>query len=259
LLKLHKGVTTMKGIRAFLPISLAGFLLAFASFSLGTAKADVNLVQNPLFSIQPSGGLPYSCGATCSYDLGGNDVGNCCVNDSTTIPDWSISAFTQGAGEEIPGSVAPAPLPGGVTTDAFTSGGSISQSLGTTVIGTTYNFSAWVTDTGFNGESTSLYVGNGGFPSSQYYAKATAMTTANGWTLLSGTYTATTTQPLTVILFNQGGDGQQYFADVCVTTGANCTSSSSSSAAPEPGYYAVVFGLGFLMVAVRVRRAKQSA
>src|ERR1022692_4319390 len=87
-----------------------------------TAGATPNLVLNPSFEIG-SGSLPYSCGTGCSYSGGGNNFGNCCSVDTTTIPDWSISAFTQQAGVQVPGGAPLKPVPNGVA-EAYTSGGS---------------------------------------------------------------------------------------------------------------------------------------
>jgi hypothetical protein len=211
-------------------------------------SASANFVINPSFEIG-AGSLPYSCGTGCSYSEGGNAVGNCCSNDSTTIPDWTISMFTQAAGEYVPGGTVLEPVPDGISV-AYTSGGTISQTIApTVVVGDTYVLTGWITDA--NVENVSLYIGNGGFGSGNVYASTTG-TTEGAWTEVSLTWTAPPSpfgasiagDPITVMLFNQGGAGSQEFDDVSLTT------------IPEPASLPLlVGGLGFLGYMRRRKRA----
>jgi len=94
----------------------------------GTANADVSIfVANPSFETMPGGGLPYGCGTGCSYSVG-------------TIPDWVTSGSE---GQFQPGSSSGNfayfnYVPDGVTV-AYSNGGTISQTVGSTVVaGDTY-------------------------------------------------------------------------------------------------------------------------
>ena len=210
---------------------LTGLFFLCALFSLRTARAD-NFLLNPSF--ETHGTLTYSCGAGCSYSAEGNSYGNCCATDSTTIPNWTISAFTQAAGVEVPGGTALEPLPDGLAA-AFTSGGSISQTVSETMVaGDTYTLYAWVAN--YSGGTYNMFVQSAsvyGSSSTLFGASATGVTEGI-WTQLSGTFTAPSSDsgdPMTVILFNQGGAGQAQFDDVCLT---NTTCSSDPSPVPEP-------------------------
>ena len=127
---------------------VAAVVLVCASFFPATASAT-NIVLNPSFEIG-SGSLPNSCGAGCSYSLNGGSSPN---PDSTTIPDWTISSFTLGAGVYVPNfATGLTPVPDGSAV-AFTSGGEIYQGVGTVVDGDTYTLTAWIA----NGGPTSSY------------------------------------------------------------------------------------------------------
>src|ERR1700722_19902114 len=160
----------------------------------GSGRA--NLLLNPSFETG-AGSLPNSCGADCTYSAEGNAYGNCCNNDSTTIPDWTISAFTQGAGVIAPGTSALgspygylSPLPDG-NAAAYTSGGSIFQTIAPTVVaGDTYTLSAWIAPA-YNQCVQSAY-GFGydtGLGQTLLDTSATGLTSGD-WTQVSGSFTA---------------------------------------------------------------------
>src|SRR5271165_3501863 len=161
------------------------FAIICASVLPGTARADPDLLLNPSFEIG-SGSLPISCGAGCSYSLSSTGA----TPDTTTIPDWTISAFTQGAGVEVPGGTALEPVPDGVA-DAFTSGGSIYQTVGVTVVaGDSYTLTAWIANyggPGYNPSVQSAYVYD--TTMALFGASATGVTEGD-WTQVSGTWTA---------------------------------------------------------------------
>jgi hypothetical protein len=81
--------------------------------------ADPITVANPSFETLPPGGLPLSCGASCTYSVG-------------PIPDWTLVGFA-GQGQVIPGVGVPSfnTIPDGITI-AFSNGGTISQTVGAT-------------------------------------------------------------------------------------------------------------------------------
>jgi hypothetical protein len=192
-------------------MSIAGFA-AIAALVANSAGAAV---LNPSFEIG-SGSLPNSCGTGCSYSA----ASTVATYNTTTIPDWAISPFTIQAGVLVPSSDSLygylLPVPNGVAV-AYTTGGTISQTLSpTVVVGRTYALTAWITDA--NVENVSLYIGTGGFGSEQIYATPTGLT-SGVWEEVGLTYVglasyegvSTAGEPITAILFNQGGAGSQYF------------------------------------------------
>src|ERR1700733_1749754 len=159
--------------RAFL---LAGVLFAFASFSLGTAWADVNIaVSNASFETLPSAGYCCGDGYGGAYTYG------------QPIPGWSSSDTS--TGQQTIGASDPIfnYVPDG-SVFAYSNGGAITQVVGATVAnGTTYTLSV---DLGNRGDSTSydnmgsaaLYILNGG--TLEAAANATgAEATPGNWTL----------------------------------------------------------------------------
>jgi hypothetical protein len=213
-------------------------LVVFASLCLGTACADL-LDLNPSFEIG-SNSLPVNCGTGCSY----SDSSTGASPDSITIPDWTISSFTLGAGVYVPNSTSnsPAltPVPDGQAV-AFTSGGSIYQTVtATAVVGDSYTLTAWIADAGGGNynqfvQSASVSICNAtcGFGSllpsnaSYLYATATGNTLDGGvWTQVATTFVMPATGPggaslagdsITITLFNQGGAGQAQFDDATLT------------------------------------------
>jgi len=233
-----------------------------------SAKAT-NVVLNPSFEIGAASlvGCPAGLIGTCSAE--GNVFGNCCNPDSTTIPDWTISAFTQAAGVFVPAAGnALLPLPDGSTAVAYTSGGSLSQTLGATVVdGDTYTLTAWIAPS-YNQfvQSASEFIGLGGFGSGSEVASATG-STSGAWTQVSVTWVAGADasvsgqdpagKPLTIILFNQGGAGVAYFDDICLTVnGGTCGATNTDAATvPEPGSLFLLGG-GILGLAKMARRRR---
>jgi hypothetical protein len=220
-------------LRTFLSI---GFSLAGVSFSLGTAWAD--LISNGSF--ETSGSLTNSCGTGCTYSYSQNGASP----DTTTIPGWTINAFSQ-AGIEIPGGLSLAPVPDGVA-DAFINGGTIQQTVGDVVVGDTYTLTAWVANYQNGGysqynEFSQLIICNPtcGFGSpAPISATPTGATLHGVWTQLSATYTVPATGPggapvagdsLTVELYQAGGQGQGEFDDITLVD-----DSAAVSSVPEP-------------------------
>jgi hypothetical protein len=167
-------------------VVLVGVSVICASFLPGAASASL---LNPSFEI----GAPSSVSNTGA------------TYNTTGIPDWTLSEFTLTAGEypATGGFSALSPVPNG-TYFAYTSGGSIFQTVGTVVAGTTYTLTAWIAY--YNQFVQTAYLYDNGTP----VLAASATGTTNGvWTLVSGSYTPTsgTGDPLTILLFANGEGG----------------------------------------------------
>ena len=200
-----------------------GAILAFAA--VNTASAGNIAVANASFETLPGSGLPYGCGAGCSYSYSGDAP--------TNIPGWT------GAGLYGQWQLGSYPalnyVPDGPTV-AFTNGGSISQTVGATAIaGLTYTLDV---DVGFrkdvpDNSLIELVVG-----SNVVDATGVSNQASGNWYDWTASYTAL------------AGDAGDAISIVLACTGPQCDwddvrLTSSASAVPEPGTFAV-FGLALL-------------
>ena len=232
-------------------------LVAFTN----TASANV---LNPSFEIG-SASLPNSCGAGCSYSVSGTGASP----DTTTIPDWTISPFTQGAGVYVPNAATGlTPVPDGSAV-AFTSGGSISQDTGLQVIdGHTYTLTAWIAPS-YNKfvQAAEEYIGITGVGTGPISASATGLTLGE-WTQVSLSWTATNPlnganpqgQEIYIVLFNQGGAGQAQFDDISFADASAASGGSDVSATPLPAALPLFAGgLGVIGLIARGRKRNGSS
>jgi len=213
------------------------FILALAAvFSLGTASANVVpiTVNNPSFETLPGGGLNQNGPCNLTYSV-------------AAIPGWNSTGVSGQFNPGTPGCVFNSIPDGSIV--AETNGGTISQTVGVTVVaGNTYTltvFQGTRLDCCTSGGATEDLLING----NTYLATGTAPTAGN-WSQYSVTYVGTVADAGQSITIQLNGTGTQAdFDDV--------TLSYVPSAVPEPGYLALTAGLGGLMVVVRRRSAKQ--
>ena len=209
------------------------------ALAAGPLKADSVAIQNASF--ETTNPLTFGgCGTGCAYNYG-------------PIPDWTLNGT---GGSFQPGPTYYTSIPDG-TTVAFSSGGSISQVLGVSLLpDTTY--------------SLSVDVGNrlDGFGSGTAYsigldAGSTLLNSISGSnsTITPGTFqeetltytTGSTVTPGDLSIILGSGFGQSNFDDVRLTT----SSTSNSVSAPEPsGLLLLCMGLFCLALFVRRSRAK---
>ena len=218
---------------------LTAFSLVSAWLSLGNARADVS-ITNPSFETLPPGGLTYeTCGVGCSDSY------------NVPIPGWTSGINT---GQWQPGSSSGNftyfnYVPNGLTV-AFSNGGPITQTVGATVVaGDIYTLSVFVGDrsSGISGQSYVGLIVNG------YNYRVLATPSSPGtWADWTATYTGTATDagdPITIELLPYG-NGQGDYDNVTLT---------QTSATPEPRFDGLLaLGLGGLMLAARLRHAKQA-
>jgi hypothetical protein len=169
-------------------------LVLSAALLSNTAQANSITVVNPSFEILPPGGLPFGCGAACSYS-------------ADAIPGWS----TTGGGQFQPGPPSTTAyfnyVPDG-NTIAYSNGGLISQTVGTTAQpGVTYTLQV---DLGFRKDLTdlgtiSLVVGG-----NTILATGTASQLSGNWETYTAIYTATALDsgsPISIDLYSPGAQG----------------------------------------------------
>jgi len=204
--------------------------MAFAASAFATAPATAvtNIsVTNASFEMLPQGGLPFACGAGCSFS-------------QDSIPGWSTSGAI---GQFQPGTAGYYNyVPNGLTV-AYSNGGMISQTVGVTAVaGTTYTLSTAFgvrNDLG-NPGSVSLLVGT-----NMIFATG-VVPTAGNWSIYTATYTASQADAgsaITIKLDSPGGQGG--FDNVSLT----------AAAVPEPATWGMLLA-GFSMVGVAARRRK---
>jgi hypothetical protein len=196
--------------------------------------ADVIPVNNPSFGILPAGGLPFA------GDLGG-------VFSIAPIPDWSNGGSS---GQFQPGGPS-GTVPNGYyntlsagPTEAYTNGGTISQTVGATVeVGVTYALLVDIgarLDEGFAGVADLLINGN------QYFA--TGAENLGGFATYTATYTglaADAGDPITIQLSDPSFTGQGDFDNVRLSDNV------TTGTVPEPKSVALI---GTLLGIVMWRR-----
>ena len=178
---------------------LIGLLSVCASFSMGTAWADVPII-NASFEVLPPGGLNIGgCGLGCSYNVG-------------SIPGWTIApVLTQG--EFQPGSASGNfayfnYVPDGVTVAYSNSLNTISQTLGKTVqTGQLYTLYVDLgnRNDGYNGGGSADLLING-----IHYAALGLQATPGTWTTWTASYVglaADAGKPITIELNTTSSQG----------------------------------------------------
>ena len=206
--------------------SCAAILMSGLLLSATGLSASVIPVVNPSFETPPAGGFPLACGSNCSFS-------------NATIPGWSTPAESG----QIMQSVSPGPLfnfiPDGVTT-AFSNGGTISQTVGPTVlVGTVYTLMVELghrNDLPFTA-SADLLVGG------QTFAATGTPPTPGNWSTFTATFTgsaANVGDTITIQLNTSGVQGN--FDNVQLT------------AVPEPGYAGLLGLVGLPAIAYFRRR-----
>lgn len=207
---------------------------AMVVMSAGGSLAAAIPVANASFEALPAGGLPFGCGAGCSF------------SGSDPIPGWTSSgAF----GQFQPGVQAGNftyfnSVPDGITV-AYSNGGTIGQTVGLAQAGLTYTL---LVDVGFRKDfsdpgSVALIVG-----SNTVLATGVAAQGSGNWVTYTATYTAIGTDagtPITISLSSPGAQGDW----------DNVRLSNSAISVPEPASL-LLLGAGFAgLGAIRRRRA----
>lgn len=205
-------------------VALAAMTVAFVAVP---ASAVTIAVANASFETLPPGGLPFGCGAGCSFST---DI----------IPGWVTTGAT---GQFQPGTAGFYNfVPDGLTV-AYSNGGSITQTVGVTAVaGTTYTLS---TAFGVRNDLSSpatirLLVG-----SNSILATGTVPSSGN-WSIYTASYTATGADvggAISIALDSLGSQGG--FDNVQL-----------SAMVPEPASWALLIaGFGLTGAAMRRRRA----
>jgi hypothetical protein len=209
-------------------------ILAAAIFMglLATEAADAGVISvaNPSFETLPAGGLPFGgCGTGCSYS-------------SDNIPGWTSMPTTAFSGQFQPGPASGNTsifnsVPDGLTV-AYTNGGTISQVIGSALVGVTYTLNV---DVGFRKDIQStaqvLLVVDGHFVN----ATGTPDQLSGNWVDYTASYTVTpadTGFPIEIILRASGDGGQGDWDNVRLTD-------NIASPVPEPATWAMML-VGFL-------------
>jgi MYXO-CTERM domain-containing protein len=171
-------------------------VLVFAFLAASTAVASPLLVNNFSFETLAAGGLPFGCGTSCSYS-------------TDLIPGWTITGSQTGQFKPGPPSTTTYfnSVPDG-TTIAYTSGGSISQTVAPLVqLGVVYTLMVDVgvrKDIGFDPGSEALII-NG----NSYFATGVPATPGN-FSTFTVTYTglaADVGKSITIQLIAGGSQG----------------------------------------------------
>ena len=178
-------------------------VLACTMIFVSNGFADVIAVNNPSFEILPAGGLPingdYSVAPIPDWINGGSSGQFQPGGPSGTVPNAYYNTLSAGP------------------TEAYTNGGTISQTVGATVeVGVTYSLLVDIgarLDDGFGGVADLLINGN------QYFA--TGVENLGGFATYTATYTglaADAGDPITIQLSDPSFTGQGDFDNVRLTT-----------------------------------------
>lgn len=206
----------------FVRLASVAALVAFGAPAM--AASNITVV-NASFETLPQGGLPFGCGAGCSFSDG-------------SIPGWTTSGAN---GQFQPGTAGFYNfVPDGLTV-AYSNGGTISQTVGVTAVaGTTYTLTTAFgvrNDIG-NPGSTRLLVG------ANSILATGLLPTAGNWSTFTASYTATLADAGSLIAIELASPGAQGGWDNISLTG---------SAVPEPGTWALMIA-GFGMIGFAARR-----
>ncbi|MEO9189003.1 MAG: PEP-CTERM sorting domain-containing protein [Acetobacteraceae bacterium] len=220
----------MKILRAWTLLPLLG-LLAGAN----TAVGAVIPVSNPSFETLPAGGLPFGCGAGCSYSA------------QDPIPGWvSTGSFGQfQPGVQVGNFTYFNSVPDGITV-AYSNGGTISQTVGAVAVaGTTYTLNV---DVGFRKDvpdpgTVSLLVG-----ANPILAAGVPAPFSGDFVDYMASYTATALDAGGAISILLSTPGEQGDWD-------NVRLSESAAAIPEPASLAL-FGAGLVAIGLLRRKAR---
>jgi hypothetical protein len=216
-------------------------ILAGALLSAPASYANPITVNNASFETLPGGGpLPFGCGTGCAYSE--SDIA------ATTIPDWTVTGNVYGQFQPGPPTTLTYfdTVPDGITI-AYTNGGSISQTVGSTVVvGVVYTL---LVSVGVRNDEpdpgTEALVVNG----NTYLATGTPASPGH-WSTYTATYTGLAGDlgdAITIQLASPGAQGDW--------DNVQLSSATSASGVPEPASGLLV-GLGALALAGIVRHKR---
>jgi hypothetical protein len=215
----------MLNYRFFTKVTVAAII------SVGVAFGNINIpVVNHSFETIPAG-LPSPCGTGCSYSSG-------------SIPGWTI---TGGGGQFQPGfqsgntTYLGGAASDGTITSAYSNGGVISQTVGSTVqVGAIYTL---LVDIGNRYDASPAGTADLLINGTKYTAIGT-VAAEGGWSIYTASYTglfADAGQAITIELNSSGSQGNYDNVQL--------------SATPEPGFYGLLtLGISGLAFAVNRRR-----
>ena len=224
-------------VRIFSEASMKlGKLFVLVLLATGIALASPIFVNDFSFETLPDGGLPISCGGTCTYSTGGGIAG------------WALSGVTANTGQIQQGNVVIfAAVPDG-TTIAYTNGGVISQTVAPVVeLGVTYTLQV---DVGMRNPAFPLGTVDLMIGGTSFLATGTTPVTGN-FSNFTATYTGLAGDVGKTIGIQLSATQSQGDFD-------NVRLNDSTASAPEPGTaFLGVLGLAAMLPVVRMRLHKR--